>query len=99
MLRLFILATDSAIPPPLSFDPSTLLPAVSTVGSLGFAVWYAYYTTTAVIPKLLEAHRAERLEMQTRFDAQIEQLLAEMKEQRNEFIAWRTAGATRAKVD
>lgn len=74
-------------------DASGYLPAISTVGSLGFAVWYAYYTTTVAIPKLLEAHRAERLEMQQRFDAALHELLAEMKDQRNQFAAWMARGS------
>lgn len=79
-------------------DASNLLPAISAIGSLGFAVWYAYYTTTVAIPKLLDAHAAERLAMQTRFDKAladeraefagvIHGLLAEMKEQRLQFAA------------
>ena len=90
MQWLFILVAEVA-PASIAMDPSAILPAVSTVGSLGFAVWYAWYTTTVSIPKLLEAHRQERLEMQTRFDATVMQLLTEMKEQRSEFAAWRTA--------
>jgi len=90
MHRWLMLATE--IPAaPVPFDPSSLLPAVSAMGSLGFAVWYAYYTTTVVIPKLLEAHRAERQEMQTRFDARLQDLLSELKEQRNEFLGSRPA--------
>lgn len=79
---LLILAAEAAA------DVSGYLPAVSTLGSLGFAVWYAYYTTTVAIPKLLEAHRAERLELQQRFDSALHELLAEMKEQRTQFAAW-----------
>lgn len=88
MQWLQILAADPG-PAPVAFDPSTILPALSTVGSLGFAVWYAWYTTTVSIPKLLEAHRQERLEMQVRFDATVHELLNELKEQRCAFAAWR----------
>jgi hypothetical protein len=49
MPTLLILAAEAAA------DVSSYLPAVSTLGSLGFAVWYAYYTTTVAIPKLLDA--------------------------------------------
>lgn len=78
----FTLAEQSA-----AIDPSSILPALSTVGSFGFAVWYAWYTTTVSIPKLLEAHRLERLEMQSRYDATIHDLLTDMKEQRTVFAA------------
>ena len=63
-------------------DASSVLPAISTVGSLGFAVWYAYFVTTSVLPKLSESHRQERTEMQTRFDAIVHDFLTELKELR-----------------
>ena len=72
----------------VAFDPASIMPALSTLGSLGFAVWYAYYTTTVAVPKLLESHRAERDQMQARFDATIHDLLVEMKQQRDQFEAW-----------
>lgn len=91
MFDLLIAAMDPGVPAAGPFDPSTLLPTVSALGSLGFAVWYAYYTTTVMIPKLLEAHRTERQELQMRFDARLQQLLAELKEQRQEFSQVRAA--------
>jgi len=91
MVMLLIAATDAAASASL-LDPGSLLPAVSAMGSLGFAVWYAYYTTTVVIPKLLEAHRAERQEMQIRFDNRLQQLLTELKEQRLDFTSGRLPG-------
>jgi hypothetical protein len=84
---LLILATDGT--PTVQFDASSIMAALSTVGSVGFAVWYAWYVTTVSIPKLLEAHRAERAEMQARFDATMHELLAEMKEQRTSYAAWK----------
>jgi len=90
MQWLFILAVDTTPATSVALDPSSILPALSTVGSLGFAVWYAWYTTTVSIPKLLDAHRQERLEMQARFDAIVHEMLTEMKDQRSEFAAWRT---------
>lgn len=91
MLQCLILAVDGSVPPAaVQFDGSSIMPALSMVGSLGFAVWYAWYTTTVSIPKLLEGHRVERLEMQTRFDATVHELLDEMRQQRTEFAAWRS---------
>ena len=89
MPLLLILAAEAAA---AIHDISEYLPAVSTLGSLGFAVWYAYYTTTVAIPKLLEAHRTERLELQERFDAALHELLVELKEQRTQFATWMTRG-------
>jgi hypothetical protein len=91
MQWLLTLAAEAASSSSTAIDPSSILPALSTLGSLGFAVWYAWYTTTVSIPKLLDVHRQERLEMQVRFDACVHELLTEMKEQRIEFAAWRNA--------
>jgi len=85
-------------------DAGTILPAVSMVGSLGFAVWYAWYVTTVAIPKLMADHRAERENVQKRFDqnvidlrsdfnSDLHALLVEMKEQRAQFTAWMTKGS------
>ena len=63
-------------------DASSVLPAVSTLGSLGFAVWYAWYTTTVSLPKMQDGHRQERTEMQTRFDTALHDMLAELREMR-----------------
>ena len=76
MLSLLIIAADAGA------DATAWLPAVSAIGSLGFAVWYAYYTTTVAIPKLLESHRVERTEMQARFDGIMDKLVTEMRQQR-----------------
>ena len=62
-----------------------LAPTVSSLGSLGFSVWYAWYTTTVVIPKLLDSHKQERAEMQERHDARVHELMNEIKEQRQQF--------------
>lgn len=85
-------------------ETASILPVVSMVGSLGFAVWYAWYVTTVAIPKLMADHRAEREEVQKRFDQNVidlrtdfnnnlHALLTEMKEQRAQFTAWMTRGS------
>lgn len=83
----YILAANEVAGAP-SVDISAIMPAVSNLGALGFAVWYAYYTTTVAIPKLIADHRAERTEMQTRFDGTNARLIEEMKQTR-EFYASR----------
>lgn len=65
-------------------DPASLLPALSTVSSIGFALWYSYYNVTSVIPKMLADHRAERTEMQERFDQALHALVDELKDTRRQ---------------
>lgn len=74
-----------------------LSPTISSIGSIGFAVWYAWYTTTTTLPKLLADHRAEREQMQARYDQAQAMLLQEMREQRvlfaqqsSQFASWMT---------
>ncbi len=55
-------------------DPSAWMPAISSVTSLGFAIWFSWYTTTKTIPDLLKDHRGER-----------EGIIEEMKQQREAF--------------
>ena len=78
-MQLLTLAADNQI------DMSSVLPALSTVGSLGFAVWYAYYTTTFSLPKMAESHRQERTEMQVRFDSLLREKMTEREALINRF--------------
>ena len=41
-------------------DPSAWMPAISSVTSLGFAIWFSWYTTTKTIPDMQRDHRVER---------------------------------------
>jgi hypothetical protein len=71
------------------FDPSTLTPAVSSVLSLGFAVWYAWYTVCYVLPGMQKEHReAMRDAMATHADT-IKSMLTELKESRDAHDRWR----------
>lgn len=87
MLFHLLIAEGAAV---AAFDLGSIAAPVSALTSVGFAVWYAYYVTTVAMPKLMDAHRAERTEMQTRFDTAIHDLLGEMKEQRQQFSEWMT---------
>lgn len=78
MFLLLTLAAETAN----QLDIAPMLPAISTIGSMGFAVWYAWYITTVAIPKLLDSHKQERTEMQARFDAQIHDLLEDNRQWR-----------------
>lgn len=55
-------------------DPSAWMPAISSVTSLGFAIWFSWYTTTKTIPDMQRDHRVER-----------EGIIEEMKQQREAF--------------
>lgn len=57
---------------------------LSTIGSIGFAVWYAWHTTTKTIPDMQNSHKAERLEAHVRFDAAMQLLLEELKAEREQ---------------
>lgn len=40
-----------------TIDSSAILPAISTIGSLSFAVWYAWFVTTKSMPDQQREHR------------------------------------------
>ena len=64
-----------------ALDVSAITPALSAIGSLGFAIWFAYYTTTVTLPNQQKEHR----------DA-IKELVAEMRSSRDAFDRWRMTG-------
>lgn len=63
-------------------DPVAILPALSTISSVGFAIWYSWYVTTVAFPRREAESRAEREEMQRRFDACLQVLTEELKQVR-----------------
>lgn len=72
-------------------DLSSIMPAISAVGSLGFAIWFAYYTTTVTLPNQQKEHRDERDKRdQLHYDT-IKGLIAELKDARDSFDRWRSA--------
>ena len=44
-------------------DVSAITPALSAIGSLGFAIWFAYYTTTKTLPDQQKEHREQIREL------------------------------------
>ena len=58
-----------------------LLPIISSIGSIGFAVWFGGYTTMYTIPNMQKLHTES-----------IKELVAEMRDQRESFDKWRMAG-------
>lgn len=68
----------------VAFSAADIAPALSTVGSIGFAVWYAVHVTTKTIPDLLAAHKAERAELLT----ELRTARLESTEARLQFAKW-----------
>ncbi len=86
MLWLFTLAADAA---PTVFDASSIAPAISALGNTTLTGALCYYVITVAIPKMLEAHAVERDKMQSRYDAIIDKLVAELNAARTQFFQHR----------
>lgn len=56
----------------------------ASIGSIGFACWYSYYTTTSMIPKMLADHKEERGEMQAEHKVQLAEMLKDHREERDQ---------------
>ena len=80
-----------------------LTPVASFIGSLGFAIWFAYYTTTTTIPtqqrenreaieRLQKEHREAIEKLTTTHSETIKSLIDEMKQARESFDRWRCGG-------
>lgn len=67
-----------------------MLPIFSSVSSVGFAVWYGGYTVMYLIPGLQKKNDELIDKVTQRHDETVRQLLAEMKEMRMAFDAWRS---------
>lgn len=86
MTFLFLMLAEGSA----AFDPNSLAAPLSSLGSIGFAVWYAWYQTTVTIPNMLKEHREERTLMQQRFDIATTAMLVEMQAQRRQYMSWMT---------
>jgi hypothetical protein len=65
------------------------MPAVSAVGSLGFAIWFAWYTTTTAIPRQQQEHRQQIKELSDTHARTISELVAELRAGRESFDRWK----------
>lgn len=72
-------------------DASSIMPSIASVTSLGFAIWFAYYTTTVTLPNQQKEHREERDKTQTLFTASLKDVLDEMRTQREFYDRWKGA--------
>lgn len=66
-------------------DINGLAPAVSAILSIGFATWFAYYTTTTTIPTQQKEHREAIKELSTIHAEAIEKMVLELKEKRESY--------------
>ena len=67
-----------------------LAPIFSSVGSIGFAVWFGGYTAMYLLPGMQKAHIDAVDKITGKHAETIKQLADEMKEQREAFDRWRT---------
>jgi hypothetical protein len=74
-----------------AMDVSAITPALSAIGSLGFAIWFAYYTTTKTLPDQQKEHRDAIKELTETHAGTIKEMMAEMRSGRESFERWRTA--------
>lgn len=75
VLRLLTLAADVAP----TIDPSTILPAMSTLCSLGFAVWYAWHVTTKAMPDQQKEHRDQLRDITDSHNKLIDKLVSDFR--------------------
>lgn len=78
-----ILADASAL------DVSAMTPALSAIGSLGFAIWFAYYTTTKTLPDQQKEHREAIKELNETHANTIKELVTELRSSRESYDRWR----------
>lgn len=64
-------------------------PVVSAIGSLGFAIWFAYYTTTTTLPNQQKEHRDQIRELSETHANTIKELVAELRAGRESYDRWR----------
>jgi len=60
--------------------------------SIGFATWFAYYTTTTTLPNQQKMHREQLKEVQDSFSASLKEIIGEMRAEREAFDRWKMAG-------
>lgn len=65
-------------------------PVVSAIGSLGFAIWFAYYTTTTTLPNQQKEHRDQIRELAETHSNTIKEIVGELRASREAYDRWRT---------
>ena len=67
----------------------SILPALSSMSSIGFSIWLSYYTTTTTIPNMQKQHMEERKSAHDAFQQSLKELVDELKQTRSDFDRWR----------
>ena len=49
------------------------------IGSVGFAIWYGWYTTCRAIPRIIDQHAASSLAVETKHQEQVRELTMTFK--------------------
>jgi hypothetical protein len=62
-----------------------IMPGIQALGSLGFAIWFAYYATTKLIPDQQREHRDTVKEIVAAHAKTLEAVVTEMKLERETF--------------
>jgi len=79
-----LLAADA-----VAFDVASITPAISAIGSVGFAVWHSWFVTTKTIPTQQAEHREAIKELTQTYSQTTRELVNEMKEQRESYDRWK----------
>lgn len=71
---------------------TNVMPALSSIGSTGFAIWFAYYTTTTTLPTQQKEHREVVDKIVSTHAETIRELVTELKAGREAHDRWRMSG-------
>jgi len=71
-------------------DAASITPVISALGSLGFAIWFAWYTVTVTLPKQQVEHREERAAVRGELLEMLNRLVDEMKQSREAYDRWKS---------
>jgi hypothetical protein len=76
-------------------DIAGTMPILSQIGSVGFCVWFAWYTTTIALPAKDKQHREEREAAELRYQTERAQFVKDVREEREATILRFTAAIDR----
>ena len=60
-------------------DQVSITQVITQISSIGFAVWYAWHTTTITIPRLVQANEENTKALTARYDAMLRELIADFR--------------------
>ena len=71
-------------------DIASVTPVLSAIGSLGFAIWFAWHTVTVTLPVMQKEHREERAAVRGELLEMLNRLVDEMKQNREAYDRWKS---------